>query len=579
MDSVNGMVGSVTVQAGSNLTIDDSAPGQIIINATDNDSGGDVTGVIAGLGLRGGAEAGDATLNLGVGVGLVAASDLVEIATGYRLPQACSSGQLASWDGTRWICANSESRVYAAGSGLDLNGRTFDVRFSGSGSEDSAARSDHDHLGQIWNGEHPLVINGVFASGGSGPSGAALMLDNGADTGSGLMVSARGAAMVVPTGRYGLFVNDVSDDGVHVAAANGDGVRVAAADQNGVSIGSAGHGVVVGSADGFGMIVNEAGSYGGWFRGSSGGILAQSSSDSGRDLVLAGSNGVLSSDPNATGSDVIINANQTILLRLGRDGTSNGKFEVRNRNNEAVFTVGDNGNATLAGALTENSDRNAKQDLRPLDGSEILGSLADLPLYRWAYRDDPDSEHVGPMAQDFYAAFGLGSSDTSISTIDRDGVALAAIQELHRLVRDQEARLAALEAEVVGPAAVTRRRYSKRRRDRRGNHPAPVFPIRFQAPWTTRPRPGFIATACGLRVLAGLQGSVGSELPAIGASRVSTRLTASSVATTSRRPSSAGRARVIEGWRRQPPSWRHCRRPSREKPSTTERKRHISKGL
>ena len=36
------------------------------------------------------------------------------------------------------------------------------------------------------------------------------------------------------------------------------------------------------------------------------------------------------------------------------------------------------------------------------------------------------------MAQDFFAAFGLGASDKTISTVDSQGVALLAIQALEQ---------------------------------------------------------------------------------------------------------------------------------------------------
>lgn len=45
------------------------------------------------------------------------------------------------------------------------------------------------------------------------------------------------------------------------------------------------------------------------------------------------------------------------------------------------------------------------------------------------------------MAQDFKAAFGLGESDRTITTIDMDGVTLAAIQGLHELVKEKDAAL------------------------------------------------------------------------------------------------------------------------------------------
>jgi hypothetical protein len=52
---------------------------------------------------------------------------------------------------------------------------------------------------------------------------------------------------------------------------------------------------------------------------------------------------------------------------------------------------------------------------------------------------------MGPVAQDFHAAFGLGSDDKGISTVDADGVALAAIQALNRKVEEKDARIRELE--------------------------------------------------------------------------------------------------------------------------------------
>ncbi len=68
-----------------------------------------------------------------------------------------------------------------------------------------------------------------------------------------------------------------------------------------------------------------------------------------------------------------------------------------------------------------------------------------MPLSTWNYKAQDDSiRHMGPMAQDFRAAFGLGVSDKLIDTIDPDGVALAAIQGLHSLVQEKDAEIAEL---------------------------------------------------------------------------------------------------------------------------------------
>jgi hypothetical protein len=85
---------------------------------------------------------------------------------------------------------------------------------------------------------------------------------------------------------------------------------------------------------------------------------------------------------------------------------------------------------TIRGVLTENSDVNAKQDIEPLDGQKVLDRLAQLEISEWSYIDDPKTRHIGPMAQDFRAAFGLGHTNKGISTLDSSGVALAAIKEL-----------------------------------------------------------------------------------------------------------------------------------------------------
>ena len=94
------------------------------------------------------------------------------------------------------------------------------------------------------------------------------------------------------------------------------------------------------------------------------------------------------------------------------------------------------------------SNRNLKENFEPVDGRATLTLLADVPILEWnAQGADPNVKHVGPMAQDFYAAFGLGQDDTMISTIDLDGVALAAIQGLSAISEEQAATIQGLAAE------------------------------------------------------------------------------------------------------------------------------------
>lgn len=90
-----------------------------------------------------------------------------------------------------------------------------------------------------------------------------------------------------------------------------------------------------------------------------------------------------------------------------------------------------NGNVRITGTLNPSSDRNLKKDFQPIHPAEILEKVAALNIKSWVYTNDASaSRHLGPVAQDFKAAFGLGHDDYTIATVDADGVALAAIQGL-----------------------------------------------------------------------------------------------------------------------------------------------------
>ncbi len=115
--------------------------------------------------------------------------------------------------------------------------------------------------------------------------------------------------------------------------------------------------------------------------------------------------------------------------------TVDNQFLVRASGGVAIYS-----NATLTsgvklaaggGSWASLSDRTVKTGIRAIDERGVLAKVAALPVTEWTYRSEPGVRHVGPMAQDFYAAFGLGEDDRHITTIDEDGVALAAIKALH----------------------------------------------------------------------------------------------------------------------------------------------------
>ena len=88
------------------------------------------------------------------------------------------------------------------------------------------------------------------------------------------------------------------------------------------------------------------------------------------------------------------------------------------------------------------SAHDSKSDFESIDDREILERVADLDIQKWSYKTEAEGvKHVGPFAEDFYEAFGLGHTERGISTVDADGVALAAIQGLYELVKEQQALL------------------------------------------------------------------------------------------------------------------------------------------
>jgi hypothetical protein len=95
------------------------------------------------------------------------------------------------------------------------------------------------------------------------------------------------------------------------------------------------------------------------------------------------------------------------------------------------------------------SDRNVKENFAPVDGQDILKRLASTSIETWNCKaQDPSIRHIGPMAQDFYAAFSVGEDDKHISTMDADGVALAAIQGLYEMVQEKDEKIAAQQQQI-----------------------------------------------------------------------------------------------------------------------------------
>ena len=107
-----------------------------------------------------------------------------------------------------------------------------------------------------------------------------------------------------------------------------------------------------------------------------------------------------------------------------------------------------------SGSWSSMSDRNAKDGFAPVNPQTVLAEVAVLPMTTWSYKSEPGVRHVGPMAQDFHAAFRVGEDERHIADVDEGGVALAAIQGLNQKLDEKDAEIADLQAQLKELKAV-----------------------------------------------------------------------------------------------------------------------------
>lgn len=123
------------------------------------------------------------------------------------------------------------------------------------------------------------------------------------------------------------------------------------------------------------------------------------------------------------------------------------------------FVVESGGHLTIAGEMTAtayntSSSRALKENIVAVDGREVLDRLVAIPVAEWTFHsDEAGTRHLGPMAEDFRTAFGLGSDERHIGLMDATGVAMAAIQGLHTVVEEKDVRIHELEVKNTQLAA------------------------------------------------------------------------------------------------------------------------------
>ncbi|HET7462832.1 MAG TPA: tail fiber domain-containing protein [Longimicrobium sp.] len=132
--------------------------------------------------------------------------------------------------------------------------------------------------------------------------------------------------------------------------------------------------------------------------------------------------------------------------------TANNQFVIRGCGGVKIYTNQGltSGVELAAGGSSWSvvSDRNRKENFLAVRGEELLNRLRSVPVSTWNYlSQDRTIRHMGPMAQDFRAAFGLGESELQINSLDIDGVNMAGVQALTTRTDAQAEEIRALRAE------------------------------------------------------------------------------------------------------------------------------------
>jgi Chaperone of endosialidase len=212
---------------------------------------------------------------------------------------------------------------------------------------------------------------------------------------------------------------------------------------------------------------NVAASVGGGLSNSATGVLAtvgggQLNTASGFAATVPGGNQSTAAGQNSLAAGFAARANHDGSFVWGDnqsafiDSTANDQFIARAQGRfflQSDSTLDDQGGFinTSTGAFLDNggtwtnaSDENLKAGFSTVDAGQVLERVASLPVRRWHYKAEPSVRHIGPVAQDFYRAFGVGPDNKHIASVDADGVALAAIKGLNEKVERLQRQLASL---------------------------------------------------------------------------------------------------------------------------------------
>jgi hypothetical protein len=338
-------------------------------------------------------------------------------------------------------------RFVTGGAGVTIDGQPVPTG-SGWGLTGNAGTSyGTDFMGTTDNEPLELKVNGVVAETlwpfASGNPSVAL------GPNSFFYLYGTGGSFVGPGGSYGAGANITYGDFCVIGGGYGDKIYAVGADYSVISGGYQNYLLSEGAVIGGGFNNTNAANYATIPGGANNSVSAAGTYGfaAGENATVANAGSFVWSD--GTGTATTSFANNQFMARA-----SGGVVLLTSTAaSPTSYATGSAGVALLpnATAWTTVSDRNAKKNFHPVDAVSVLDKLAAIPIEQWNYKWEKDSDvpNIGPMAQDFKQAFYPGRDDKGISTLEFDGVELAAIQGLNQKLNEKNEEIEALEQSVA----------------------------------------------------------------------------------------------------------------------------------
>ncbi len=160
--------------------------------------------------------------------------------------------------------------------------------------------------------------------------------------------------------------------------------------------------------------------------------------------------------PNAEHDGTFVWGSAPGILATVTESFAENSFTVRCQGGARFYTANGTGTgAWLKVGLSSwdvASDSNAKTKVTRVSPREVLARLAGLPVTECEYKSAPQRRFLGPMAQDFHAAFGLGNDDKTINTLDADGVLFLSVKGLVEELKERDKVIEELKAKSADVA-------------------------------------------------------------------------------------------------------------------------------